>query len=186
MKYPTCVRSFLLVNFLFLLSSISLEASTEPTTISKSDDVYVCTGDVVDTFPYTESFESGGYTFTQNTDDDGDWRRDNNGTPSNNTGPGDASDGNFYMYTEASTVGGGAIGSNATAILTSPCFDLTAVGGATFTFDYHMYGGNIGDLSIEVSNDSGTSWTVLQIISGQQQTSGSAPWITSSLNLNAY
>jgi len=148
--------------------------------------VYVCTGDVVDTFPYTESFESGGYTFTQNTDDDGDWRRDNNGTPSNNTGPGDASDGNFYMYTEASTVGGGAIGSNATAILTSPCFDLTAVGGATFTFDYHMYGGNIGDLSIEVSNDSGTSWTVLQIISGQQQTSGSAPWITSSLNLNAY
>ncbi len=182
MKCPTYVRSFLLVNTLLLFSYISYGA----TTIAYKNEPYVCTGDVVDTFPYTESFEDANYLFTQNTGDDGDWVRDSNGTPSNNTGPGAASDGNFYMYTEASNGGAGFIGPNATAILTSPCFDFTNVGGATFSFDYHMYGSSIGNLSVEVSDDSGDNWSVLQVISGQQQTSGSAPWIHSSLNLNAY
>ncbi len=185
MKTTTCIKiTFLVSLFTFILLPSSLYANVN---ISDNDAyAYVCTGDVIDTFPYLESFETGNFAFTQNTDDDGDWTRDNNGTPSDGTGPGSASDGNFYMFTEASTSGQGAMGFNATAILTSPCFDFTAVGGATFNFDYHMYGSASGQISVEVSDDAGVSWTVLQTISGQQQTSDSAPWITSSINLNSY
>ncbi|SNS42142.1 choice-of-anchor D domain-containing protein, partial [Dokdonia pacifica] len=167
----------------FLLFPFTIHATIER---EENNISFACTGTVIDTFPYTESFETGNFDFTQNTDDDGDWTRDNNGTPSNNTGPDDASDGNFYLFTEASTSGQGAMGFNASAILTSPCFDFTGVGGATFNFDYHMYGNAIGQISVEVSDDGGVNWNVLQVISGQQQTSGSAPWITSSINLNAY
>ena len=121
----------------------------------------------ISTFPYAEGFESGD-GWTQVSGDDGDWYRDANGTPSNNTGPGSAVEGSWYLFLEASTNGSaGQIGNNATAILESPCFDLSGETAATFSFQNHMYGNNVGSLTVQASND-GTTWTNLWTNSGNQ------------------
>ncbi len=135
----------------------------------------------VDTFPYGESFESN-EGWTQVTGDDGNWVRDSNGTPSSGTGPSNGADGNFYMFLEASTNGStGQIGSNATAILASPCFDLTAVSSATFSFSNHMFGTSVGSLALEASTD-GATWTSLWNQSGNQ----GDQWNDVSVNLASY
>ncbi len=121
----------------------------------------------VNTFPYTEGFESND-GWTQISGDDGDWFRDANGTPSNNTGPGSAVEGSWYLFLEASTNGSaGQIGNNATAILESPCFDLSGETSATFSFQNHMYGSNVGSLTVQASTD-GNSWTNIWTNSGNQ------------------
>ena len=93
---------------------------------------------IVSSFPYNEGFESGLGQWTQSTTDNFDWTRNQNGTPSNNTGPNGANGGNWYMFTEASG------NSNNTTDLISPCFDLSAASSANFSFYYHMYGSNMG------------------------------------------
>ncbi|GGI56352.1 immunoglobulin-like domain-containing protein [Winogradskyella haliclonae] len=126
-----------------------------------------CSGGI-STFPYTESFESGD-GWTQAGGDDGNWVRNSGSTPSNTTGPSSAVNGSFYMFLEASTNNSpGQIGPNATAILVSPCFDLTNETQATFSFQNHMYGTNIGSLSLDVSTDEGSSWTSVWNLSGNQ------------------
>lgn len=121
----------------------------------------------VSSFPYAEGFESND-GWTQVSGDDGDWFRDANGTPSNNTGPGSAAEGSWYLFLEASTNGSaGQIGNNATAILESPCFDLSGQTSATFSFQNHMYGSNVGSLTVQASTD-GNNWTNLWTISGNQ------------------
>ena len=122
----------------------------------------------ISTFPYAESFESGD-GWTQAGGDDGNWVRNSGSTPSNTTGPSSAVNGSFYMFLEASTNNSpGQIGPNATAILVSPCFDLTNETTATFSFQNHMYGTNIGSLSLEVSTDEGSSWASVWNLSGNQ------------------
>ncbi|MGB3464913.1 MAG: GEVED domain-containing protein, partial [Cyclobacteriaceae bacterium] len=139
-----------------------------------------CTQTVTN-FSYTESFESGVGTWTQAAGDDGDWVNDSGGTPSGSTGPSNGASGSFYMFLEASTNSSpGQIGSNATAILESPCFDLSGVN-ATFNFSYHMYGSNMGTLRLEASVD-GTSWTELWSLTGNQGNS----WNTANVSLSAY
>ncbi|MEQ9466622.1 MAG: S8 family serine peptidase [Ekhidna sp.] len=132
------------------------------------------------TLPYAEGFETGA-GWTQVTGDDGNWLRDANGTPSSNTGPSSAAQGSYYMYLEASTSGTGQIGSNATAILESPCFDLSGESAATFAFKYHMYGSNIGSLTVQASTD-GNNWTNIWTQSGNQGNS----WQTANIDLAAY
>jgi hypothetical protein len=134
-----------------------------------------CSGGI-STFPYNESFESGIGVWTQSTADDFDWTRRSGGTPSGSTGPSSASDGSWYMYTEASG------NTNNQGILISPCFDLSALSEAYFGFDYHMYGSNMGTLSLELSDDNGSSWTPLWTQSGNQGTN----WISESINLTTY
>lgn len=139
-----------------------------------------CTS-TISTFPYAEGFESND-GWTQITGDDGNWVRDANGTPSNNTGPGSAVEGSFYMFLEASTNGStGQIGHNATAILESDCFDLSAAAGATFSFQHHMFGSNVGSLTIQASND-GQTWSDLWNLSGSQGNQ----WNAVDVNLDAY
>ena len=82
----------------------------------------------VSTFPYTEGFETGTGQWTQDTADNFDWTRNQNGTPTNNTGPASANGGNWYMYTEANG------NNNNMANLVSPCFDLTSAIFAQFSF----------------------------------------------------
>ncbi|MAQ74948.1 MAG: sheath polysaccharide-degrading enzyme [Aquimarina sp.] len=131
--------------------------------------------------PYSESFESSIGLWTQSTSDDLNWVRDANGTPSSNTGPSSADDGSFYLYVEAS--GNGTGYPNKTAVLNSPCFDLTSATSATFSFRYHMFGaGNFGSLSVEASNDEGNNWTSIWTRSGNQGNS----WQTASIDLFAY
>ncbi|MEL7144739.1 MAG: trypsin-like peptidase domain-containing protein [Bacteroidota bacterium] len=135
----------------------------------------------VSSLPYAESFESND-GWTQVTADAGNWVRNSGSTPSNSTGPSSATDGSQYMFLEASTNGSpGQVGANATVILESPCFDLTGLSSASFTFSNHMYGSNMGSLSLDVSTD-GTTWTNLWSQSGNQGNQ----WNDESVDLSAY
>ncbi|WP_299162619.1 trypsin-like peptidase domain-containing protein [uncultured Tenacibaculum sp.] len=135
----------------------------------------------VNSFPYAESFETGD-VWTQATGDNGNWVRDASGTPSSGTGPSSGADGNYYMFLEASTNSSpGQIGANATAILESPCFNLSGISSATFTFSNHMYGTSVGSLKLEASTN-GTSWTSLWSDSGNKGNQ----WNNQSVNLSSY
>lgn len=135
-----------------------------------------CDTDVM-AFPYTEGFESND-GWIQLSGDDGDWTRDSNGTPSRNTGPTSAVEGSYYLYLEASNNG---LGSNATAILESPCFDLSGESSAAFTFQYHMYGSTMGSLALSITSDDET-WTNLWSLSGNQ----SNQWEEALIDLSSY
>ena len=135
----------------------------------------------VSSFPYGESFESN-VGWTQASGDDGNWVRDASGTPSSGTGPNAGADGSFYLFLEASTNGStGQIGSNATAILESPCFNLSSLSSATFSFSNHMYGTSVGSLRLEASTD-GSTWSSLWNDSGNKGNQ----WNSVSVNLSSY
>ncbi|MBV6646863.1 MAG: T9SS type A sorting domain-containing protein, partial [Cyclobacteriaceae bacterium] len=140
-----------------------------------------CTNTVT-SFPYNQGFESGVGSWVQVSGDDGDWVNFIGSTPSSSTGPSGAFEGSLYMYLEASTNGtAGQIGNNATAILESPCLDLTSLSSGFFNFRYHMLGSNMGSLSLEASTD-GSTWTSLWSQSGNQGNS----WLSASISLSAY
>jgi len=150
------------------------DGTSEPTTPSECSST-------VSSFPYSESFESGD-AWTQASGDDGDWTNDASGTPSSNTGPSDGADGSYYMFLEASSnSSAGQIGSNGTAILESPCFNLSSASTATFTFDNHMYGSNVGSLELQASLD-GSTWVSLWSDSGDQ----GDQWNSESVSLGSY
>ncbi|MBR9915765.1 MAG: DUF5011 domain-containing protein [Algicola sp.] len=138
-----------------------------------------CSGGI-SSFPYSESFESGLGSWSQASGDDLNWTRDSNGTPSSNTGPSSGSDGNWYVFVEASSPNY----PSKTAILNSPCFDLSAETEANFTFDYHMYGSNnLGSISVEASSNNGSTWTNIWSESGSNQGNS---WQSVDLDLAAY
>lgn len=143
-----------------------------------------CTGScsaTVDSFPYTESFESGFGAWSQSTNDEFDWSRRSGGTPSSNTGPNGASEGNFYLYTEASS------NYSNFSTIESPCFELTDATSAQFSFYYHMYGANMGTLDVDISINGGLSYpTTLWSRTGQVQGSNNAAWNLVNLDLAAY
>ncbi len=132
--------------------------------------------------PYNEGFESND-GWTQVGGDDGDWVRNSNGTPSNTTGPNAAVEGSFYMFLEASNNNSpGQIGRNATAILESACFDLSGKSSAIFTFKNHMYGTNMGSITVQVSSNDGASWNDEFTTSGNKGNQ----WNDASVDLNTY
>ncbi|WP_052503454.1 reprolysin-like metallopeptidase [Lacinutrix sp. Hel_I_90] len=134
----------------------------------------------VSAFPYSESFESGLGAWTQASGDDLNWTRDSGGTPSSNTGPASGSSGSWYVYVEASSPNY----PSKRAILNSPCFDLSSVSQANFTFDYHMNGANdLGSISVEASDNDGATWTTIWSESGASQ--GNA-WQSVNLDLANY
>lgn len=143
-------------------------------------DVVPCTGPVISSFPYLETFDSGIGNWTQNTGDDGNWSLDANGTQSADTGPSDDITGNGnYLYTEASTNG---LGSNATVILTSPCYVLSGLTEAYFSFYYHMYGTDVGTLTLEITSDDGVNW--LNIFSASGDIGNQ--WNVENIDLSSY
>jgi proteasome assembly chaperone (PAC2) family protein len=137
-----------------------------------------CSGGI-STFPYSESFENTLGDWTQSSSDDIDWTVDANGTPSSNTGPSSAADGNYYVYVEASSPNY----PSRRAILNSPCFDLNGVSSASFDFMYHMFGAaDMGTIDLEISEDNGATWTSIWSQSGNQGNQ----WLSASVNLDAY
>ncbi|MBR9913481.1 MAG: DUF5011 domain-containing protein [Algicola sp.] len=137
-----------------------------------------CTGGI-SSFPYSEGFENTLGAWTQSTADDIDWTVDANGTPSNNTGPSSAAQGTYYVYVEASSPNF----PSRRAILNSPCFDLSSLSEAFFSFKYHMYGSSdMGTIDLEVSDDDGATWTSIWNESGNKGNS----WLTANVDLSSY
>lgn len=129
-------------------------------------------------YPYAESWENDFGLWLQESTDDFDWLRINAGTPSGNTGPGAAIDGIYYAYIESSSPNY----SNKTAILNGPCYDLSTVSEATFSFQYHMYGAeNMGSLTLE-ARPAGGNWAAIWSRSGNQD----SYWHGASIGLNSY
>lgn len=143
---------------------------------------------------YTENFTSNFGIFEQVSGDDGNWLRDDNGTPTGDTGPGTGSggilvDGDHYVYIEASAPGTttGGINQGNTAILQSQCIDLTTSSTAGMIFNYHMRtAGTFSTrptLELIVSTDNGSTFSApLTTLEGADGTG----WREESVDLSAY
>ncbi|WP_189342899.1 DUF1028 domain-containing protein, partial [Ulvibacter litoralis] len=113
----------------------------------------------INTFPYTMDFETKSWEKEETCDIDNSWIRSRFGSPSGNTGPSAANQGELYAFVEASDLGSDDFSNR--AVIGSPCFEIPYLHTATMTFDYHMYGGDMGVLSVTASDDGGASWTTL-------------------------
>lgn len=131
----------------------------------------------ISSFPHTEDFENfstcgtncgdactlmGGW-FNPSVGDDIDWTINQGGTSSGDTGPSvDHNPGTTsgkYAYTEAS----GSC-SNSTAHMESPYFDFTNLTVPKIEFWYHMYGGDMGTMHLDIDTTRGNGAWVLDVI----------------------
>lgn len=113
--------------------------------------------------------------------DDHDWRTDNDGTASGQTGPdvdhNPGSETGYYLYTEASSEC-----NYKKAQLMTPCLDLSGMSKPRFTFWYHMYGVEMGEIHLDLQTSEG--W-VKDIISRHSGNLGDV-WLKDSIDLTAY
>ncbi|MCB0782157.1 MAG: hypothetical protein KDC03_21935, partial [Flavobacteriales bacterium] len=115
---------------------------------------------------------------TNGVEDDIDFRLDEGGTPSTGTGPvvdhtPGTGTGN-YLYTEASACSGQR------AVLQSGCMELDQA--YDLVFAYHMDGGNMGELHLDIAADGAWLEDVTPAISGDQ----GPDWNTRTVDLSAY
>jgi|GEM_PF-525222 len=113
-------------------------------------------------------------------DDDIDWRVDEGGTPTVNTGPSmdfnpGTATGN-YLYLESSNC------NDQTAHLVSPCIDLSIGTNPQLMFAYHMYGINMGSLHVDLYDGSTWQMDIMPAISGDQ----GDMWHQATVDLSAY
>ncbi|MCD4791552.1 MAG: hypothetical protein K8R37_16280, partial [Bacteroidales bacterium] len=131
----------------------------------------------VSVFPYSEGFETGLGEWIQSTNDDFNWTRNYGGTPTGNTGPSSAYEGTWYMYTEADNHKNQSSGLYAVFN-----FNTAGLSGVCFDFAYNMNGLFMGNLTLQVSTNGGSTWTDVWYKSGNQASS----WHFESLDLSAY
>jgi hypothetical protein len=110
------------------------------------------------------------------------WWGDDNGTPTADSGPiGDHTTLNTqgrYVYVSAAAAGATPAKS---AILQSPCFDLTGLSSPYLTFWYHMDGDQQGSLAVDI-NENGSISSGVWTVSGPQGHRWKQGW----LDLGAY
>lgn len=148
--------------------------------------------------PYAEDFETfttcptisncgatncpmfnGWFNVPNNAGDDIDWRTNKGATPTINTGPAmDLVPGTItgnYLYLEASNC------ENATAMLVSPCFDLTTFQNPRLLFGYHMLGSGMGSLRVDIYSN-GQWINDYYVRSGSQNQN----WLQANVNLASF
>ena len=59
--------------------------------------------------------------------------------------------------------------------LTSECLDISTLAAPALRFQYHMYGATMGTLSVEISTDTGATWTSVWALSGDQGNQWNGP-----------
>lgn len=114
---------------------------------------------------------------------DPNWEVEVSGTGNSfGTGPlNDASGSGNYIYMETSSA---ALGESDT--LFSPPLDLSGLTLPRLSFAYHMFGDDMGTLSVIIEDvNTGVQQTVFSV-SGQQQASETAPWIDASAYLTDF
>ena len=67
----------------------------------------------------------------------------------------------------------------------SPAIDLTTSDSSELSFYFHAYGAKMGTLNVKVGSSS-LGYTTVYTLSGQQQTSSSAPWQNVTIDLSAF
>lgn len=161
--------------------TINDAAGCSTTTSTYVSDPIGCNG-TYSNWPYFFGFESNGFgIFKQNRDDDRNWRRRTGATPTNNTGPSAAGEGNYYRYIETSGNNGNPY--KVSAFTTKKCLDITNLSQPEFSFLYHMYGNDIGQLEVQVSTDGGNNWSEsIWSVSGDQGNT----WLTATIDLSPY
>ena len=150
------------------------------------------------TFPWVENFEGSTWVASANFSTSGDaidqcWDRNPTSYPpmawlchtgttgSSGTGPNSANSGNNYMFTETSS---GTTGSF--AYLELPAFDMTSLNAPLFSYFYHRYGATMGNLDVQVSLDTGATWTTVFTKTGAQQSANADPWAEELVDLTNY
>lgn len=141
----------------------------------------------VSTLPYTENFDSFvvGIPGTLLNGWANDplatalWTVNTGFTAVNGTGPsGDRTTGNGnYLYIPSFSSG-----FNAQVELTSPCYDLTGLTNPDFSFWYHMFGQDVGELHLDVFANNQWNLDVISPIIGDQ----GDVWLNTSINLSSY
>ena len=63
--------------------------------------------------------------------------------------------------------------------------DLDTLSNPELSFFYHMFGGQIQKMDVEISVNGG-AWTNLWTATGQQQTAATNPWLRAAVSLSAY
>ncbi|KAA3596284.1 MAG: hypothetical protein DWQ06_15545 [Calditrichaeota bacterium] len=148
----------------------------------------------VQAFPYTENFDTMTFPIdiatgweNTNSDPDVNWQNSSGPTPNWQTGPDfDHTSGTGqFMFTQANNW------SNfEDPMLSSPCMDLSLLVSPELSFWYHMYDGNstpMGDLHVDIEDQSfGTLTQDVFVISGNQQSSPTDPWLQAKVNLSAF
>ncbi len=136
----------------------------------------------VDTFPYTMDFETQTWEKEETCNNDNSWIRTRFSTPDANTGPAGPSEGDLYTFVESSDIGSQNF--NNRAVIGSPCFMIpTNSPDASIVFDYHMFGANMGTLSLMANSNDGNGWIQLWSESGNQGNQ----WFTNEvINISQY
>jgi len=110
------------------------------------------------------------------------WIVNTGNTPTPNTGPlDDNSGGGNYIFTEGT---GSNFGDK--AYLHTPLIDLNTIELPALKFKYHMYGSDIGNLSVEIKEIEVLNFTTVFSISGEQQNTNSNPYIEETIDISAY
>lgn len=122
-------------------------------------------------------FETNFGNWTNDSADDIDWTRRSGSTPSSGTGPISADEGSYYAYIEASSPNYPSKVAN----LVSDCVDLTQLNNPELNFRYHMNGGSVGTLNVQVRTDGG-SWSTIWQKFGDQGSS----WLSATISLQDF
>lgn len=116
----------------------------------------------------------------------GDFLINTGNTPTSNTGPSSAFEGQKYIYAEADIQpldSDEAPYGYPNAIIESPCFDFSALNAPQITYNYHMWGADINELNFQASTDGGNTWIAgLGSHIGDQGNS----WQSNTVDLSAY
>ncbi len=100
-------------------------------------------------------------------------------TASGGTGPAPSVNTGNYMFTESSSGATGAV-----ANLRSPLINITGLSTPILEFDYHMFGATTGSLEV-FAVVAGVETSLLRL-TGQQQTTETAPYIKATIPLSSY
>ena len=133
------------------------------------------------TLPFADGFENGlESSWVKSTGADSFFIVNSGNTDTSASGPSGASSGSNYIYAEGHT---GNVGFKSSGIERE--FDFGTASDVALSFDYHMYGGQIDFLTVDIND--GTQWIEdVWRRNNQQQTSNSSPWLTANIDLSAY
>jgi hypothetical protein len=145
--------------------------------------------DAIDAFPYQQNFDAFAnlaFPFTEqwaNSTGNNSWHAGTN-TPTSPTGASaDHTSGTGkFIYCESSN---GVAGNLYT--VSSPFFDLDALGTPLLKFWYHMCGATTGTLNVDVYEADSATYTLgVWTLTGQQQALETSPWLEASVPLDAF